>query len=268
MFVVTGNNLVLVSDTCTRIMTARLDAGMERPQERKFFSDPEAMLLADRGRYVVAALTIIRAYITAGRPKAPAGGIGDTGTRFKEWDALVRQPLCWLARLVASVTDTTLPVIGDPAGASLAAYEADPETAKLRALLHAWFTEFRDTPVKAASVVAKAGNGVQHGATEPTTLYLAAADAGGKSGRPDAYFLGLYLRRSKDRMIDGMRFVSEKISGGSAMWKIEGQPPTDRNIPPHPPDPPSVRPWSGSVGGMQGDEGDFSINAHADVEAM
>jgi putative DNA primase/helicase len=63
-----GNNLVVVADLVRRTLICRLDANMENPDERTFRTDPVSTVLADRGRYVAAILTIARAYIAAGKP--------------------------------------------------------------------------------------------------------------------------------------------------------------------------------------------------------
>jgi hypothetical protein len=64
----TGNNIVMVGDLCRRIITATLDPELERPELREFKGNPVAAVLANRGAYVAAALTICRAYVVAGRP--------------------------------------------------------------------------------------------------------------------------------------------------------------------------------------------------------
>jgi putative DNA primase/helicase len=64
----TGNNLVLLGDMTRRALLCSLDAGVERPELRKFKDDPVGKVESDRGTYVTAALTILRAYNVAGRP--------------------------------------------------------------------------------------------------------------------------------------------------------------------------------------------------------
>jgi putative DNA primase/helicase len=63
-----GNNLVVVGDMTRRVLIGKLDTGLERPEGREFKSDPVRTVLADRGKYIAAALTIVRAYITADKP--------------------------------------------------------------------------------------------------------------------------------------------------------------------------------------------------------
>ena len=71
-----GNNITVVGDLCRRVIRSRLDPQMERPELREFKSQPADMVMADRGKYIAACLTICRAYIAAGRPgPLPATGL-------------------------------------------------------------------------------------------------------------------------------------------------------------------------------------------------
>jgi putative DNA primase/helicase len=65
----TGNNLHFIGDMTRRVLTSMLDAYQERPELRQFKHDPVAEILTERGRYVAAVLTLVRAYIVAGRPR-------------------------------------------------------------------------------------------------------------------------------------------------------------------------------------------------------
>jgi putative DNA primase/helicase len=68
LFSANGNNIAVEGDMTRRTLLGRLDAGMERPEEREFADDPVKLVLADRGKYLAAALLIVRAYIAAGMP--------------------------------------------------------------------------------------------------------------------------------------------------------------------------------------------------------
>ena len=69
----TGNNLRLLGDMTRRVILCTLDARRERPELRQFKRDPVAEVLGDRGRYVGAALTVVRAYLVAGKPNRALG---------------------------------------------------------------------------------------------------------------------------------------------------------------------------------------------------
>lgn len=67
-FFATGNNFRVRGDMTRRAVITDLDARMERPELRRFSFDPVKIVLAARGVYVVAALTIARAYLLGGVP--------------------------------------------------------------------------------------------------------------------------------------------------------------------------------------------------------
>ena len=93
VFFATGNNLVMVGDMCRRALKCSLDAGLERPERRQFSSDPIKTIAANRERYVEAAITVLRAFEVAGRPKQ-ARSLGG----FEDWSSRVRHCLIWLGR--------------------------------------------------------------------------------------------------------------------------------------------------------------------------
>ena len=70
LWTATGNNLVFRGDMPSRTLVCRIDAKVERPEERTFkIVDLPAYLLIHRKRLVIAALTILRAYRNAGSPE-------------------------------------------------------------------------------------------------------------------------------------------------------------------------------------------------------
>ena len=88
----TGNNIIIVGDLVRRTIRAALDANRERPDERHFTTDPIDTVLVDRGRFVAAILTIVKAYIVAG---SPSQGLKPM-VGFEAWSKLVRSALVWL----------------------------------------------------------------------------------------------------------------------------------------------------------------------------
>ena len=86
-----GNNIIIVGDMYRRVVRCRLDPGMERPELRAFASNPMEKILANRGAYIAAALTICRAYIAAGRPN-----LKPRLNSYGEWSDTVRSALTWL----------------------------------------------------------------------------------------------------------------------------------------------------------------------------
>jgi putative DNA primase/helicase len=76
----TGNNIQLVGDMTRRVILCSLDPNMERPELRTFCSNPFDTVLADRGRFVAAALTVGRAYIVRKLEQGGAIRAGVAGT--------------------------------------------------------------------------------------------------------------------------------------------------------------------------------------------
>lgn len=71
VFVATGNNPAVSSEMSRRIVRIRLDAKRDRPWLRTVFRHPHitAWATENRGRLVAACLTLVRAWIAAGRPE-------------------------------------------------------------------------------------------------------------------------------------------------------------------------------------------------------
>ena len=86
-----GNNLTVGADAVRRVIQIALDANIENPETRTFARNPVAEVLADRGRYVGAVLTIARAYRVASMPDRQP-----PRPSFERWSDIVRSPLVWL----------------------------------------------------------------------------------------------------------------------------------------------------------------------------
>ncbi len=105
LFVASGNNLTALGDLVRRMLQCRLiRPGIENPHQLQFDFNPLDEAMRDRPALVAAALTILRAYHVAGRPKA--AGHTALGS-FEQWDDLVRGALLWLGEPdpLASQTD-------------------------------------------------------------------------------------------------------------------------------------------------------------------
>lgn len=214
LFLVSGNNLVLTGDTHRRILLARLDAQIETPFKREFEFDPLTEVCNNRQALVVAALTIVRAYIAAGRPKVGKGRIAS----FELWDDLVRQPLCWLReRMLESGRNLTdLPLFVDPAESIDRAASENPETAKLAALLNAWVSTFGTTPTSPAQAIAKATE--HHGAQ--SVLFDALDEIAGQNGKLNVRILGRWLERHSGQLCTGLRLVLANKTNGLKRWTV------------------------------------------------
>ena len=108
---------------------------METPFAREFDLDPLTYVLEHRQKLIVAALTVVRGYLTAGPAAAAAEG---RMASFEDWDDLVRQPVAWAGREICPGK------FGDPMDAVIAAQADDPELETLGLVLCAWQEVFGD----------------------------------------------------------------------------------------------------------------------------
>ena len=86
-----GNNLEVQGDTGRRVLVSRLETKLENPEERTGFRHHPLLpwVAAQRPRLVHAALTILRAYVVAGRPSQ---GLREWGS-FEKWSTLIASAL-------------------------------------------------------------------------------------------------------------------------------------------------------------------------------
>jgi len=196
LWCVNGNNLSLAGDLTRRTLLCRLDPGMERPEERSFDFDPLVRALEQRGDYVTAALTLVRAYIAAGRPNMDLTPFGS----FELWSDLVRSPLVWIGA-------------DDPCKSRLAVLEDDPDVAQLSDLLTTWWDCFGGTPRTVKEIVK---------AVKEVGIPLAEVifDIAGEGREINRHRLGWWLRRHAERIVDGFKLVKLSPVSGVAKWKV------------------------------------------------
>lgn len=199
----TGNNIKLVGDMTRRVVVCSLDPNMERPETREFKSDPFAEVLKNRGLYIAAALTVVRAYVVAGCPgQLPALA------SFDDWSRMVRSALVWLGR-------------PDPLLTMKKAKEEDPTTSILRQLFHAWHDAAGLQACTANEIVAKAALRDTHNSLVHEGLADALAEIAGDRPTLSPRSLGRYLTSHKDRVIAGLKMVDAgKDRKDSTLWKV------------------------------------------------
>lgn len=196
LFVVNGNNLQVAADLTRRTLMCRLDAGIELPETRVFRGDPVRAVEQDRGRYVTAGLTCLRAFVFAGRPGKPK-----PLASYEAWSDLVRGTLLWLGR-------------PDPVGSMDIARENDPRRSEAQAVLSQWGEHVGPARTTAAQVIERAN---QH--MEFREALLAVAGIGGSiSGQR----LGKWLKAQEGKLVDGLSIRRGTTSHGVATWELRG----------------------------------------------
>lgn len=200
----TGNNIRLVGDMTRRVLMCSLDPGVERPELREFHDNPFDKVLADRGRYIAAALIVVRAYVAAGCPgQLPALA------SFEAWSKLVRSALVWLGR-------------PDPVLTMEAAREEDPVTANLRQFLKAWHSTFGEIPHTGAEAINAANEHNPHGGRVNVALFDIMSEVGSdRMGVLKPKILAKYLSAHKNRVLADLRITDKgKDRNDSILWRV------------------------------------------------
>ena len=205
LFLSSGNNVGPVQDMSRRCITIHLDPGCEVPAARSF-ARPDLVrdVLRERGRYVSAALTIVRAWIVAGRPKTPCKSLAG----FSDWSDLCRQPLLWLG-------------LADPTESVFLAMAEDPDRETLGRILTAWQSVFGKTAAMVRNAVKQASAfGDEH--VELREVLRDIADERGEINRRK---LGWWIKRHAGRIVDGRRFVRGSGNRSAETWQVESTTP-------------------------------------------
>lgn len=193
----TGNNLQFIGDMVRRVLICRIDPGCERPDARQFSRNLNDWVPANRPRLLAAALTVLRAYIVAGKPKQPITPYGS----FEEWSGLVRSSLVWMGE-------------ADPCLSRAALEEDDPVLASLHSVLPLWFGQIGDRVVTTNEVA-----GIASG-----DLLLALLEIAGQRRDPDKVDpkrLGRWLAKYKGRVSSGLKIIRGEDSDKKiALWRV------------------------------------------------
>jgi putative DNA primase/helicase len=198
-----GNNLKVAEDVTRRVLFSEMNAKMERPVERVFDNDPLEMILRDRGRYIAAALTIVRAYIEAG---LPVRDLKPVGKSFGKWSELVRSSLVWLD-------------CDDAVNAMAKAYDADPVRQTQARVFHVIKAVLGlETKFYARDLIERSAGTMQTIMTERpleaearANLKDALSEVGTNArGQLNAFSLGRWLMNNKDIRAGGLALAWER----------------------------------------------------------
>lgn len=218
LFLVTGNNLIFVGDISTRVLLCKIDAGIENPEERAAFKIPNLRqhVIENRGKLVMAALTILRAYVVAGKPKQDIKPFG----RFEKWD-FIRSAIIWIG-------------MADPCLTRKEIENEDPVRINLKNLFISWYSCFGGLPRQTKDVM-KYIDGKDHATNQDdegdnetankekkekleNALIEFASDSRGNISQK---IFGQKLSAHKGRIEGGYKLEKVGESGGSAIWKVK-----------------------------------------------
>jgi Bifunctional DNA primase/polymerase, N-terminal len=198
LFTATGNNLTVGTELVRRTLLCELDAGVARPELRKFSFNPKTMFQQRRGELVTAGLTVLRAGRVA-KPNfisTPLGG-------FEMWSSWVRDTLRWLDR-------------ADPCRSQSQLYETDPLQEEHTAVVIAWRDALGIGSEVTVQQVIERASLIQ----ELRNALLAVAAERGNAEFISPSRLGKWLSRVKNRVSsDGLR-ITRRMLDGRSIWKL------------------------------------------------
>jgi hypothetical protein len=199
LWTATGNNLTFRGDLAVRALVIRLDSRLERPEERNFrISDLKAYVAEHRRDLVTASLTILRAFVVAGRPEQAIRSWGG----FDEWSATIRAPLVWLG--AADPCDTREHVIED-----------DPDREQAGTLLSAWYFELESRPIRISELLQRARS-----TPDLESALLAVGAQKNSATQIDPRRVASWCRAWCNRVVKGHRLERDKDYGDRATWKV------------------------------------------------
>ena len=197
LWTATGNNLTFKGDMPSRTLICRIDAKMERPEEREFqIPDLPGYLAANRKRLAIAALTILRVHHVAGRPRQNIPRWGG----FEQWSHEIREPLVWLG-------------MADPCRTRERVIINDPERDAALSILTAWRDTFGDRAMLVANVIGEAGPELK------APLLLVACDRNNPA-KVDVRRLGAWCRSIEDRVFGELQLTREGSVRRATLWKV------------------------------------------------
>lgn len=207
LMLATGNNLTFAEDMTRRVLLCTLDPEMERPEERQFDIDANEEAFRRRPELVSAGLTVLRAFICAGRPKA-ASTLGS----YSEWSNLIRSALVWLGEC-------------DPCQTMERVRDNDPVLSKNLRLLHQIDCHFYGRTFTTGDLIDLASERVNIGEEfkfkKPELHQILSEFSGGRSVL-NSVSIGRALSKLVDRVLDGMTLICSKGGGGKTYWTLRG----------------------------------------------
>ncbi len=194
----TGNNVVVVGDLTRRVLPCDIDPTCEHPEQRQFDDDLRRQILARRSGLVGAGLTILRAYILAGRP---GQGLSSYGS-FEEWSDLVRAAIVWAGGADACDGRGRL-------------QQVDPVRGTVRTVFRAWQATIGFSAVTARDAIKCAES-------DASKLLLGALSEipRGRERTLDSRALGNWLSDRRGWVDSGLRIVHAGDRQGSALWQL------------------------------------------------
>ena len=214
LWMATGNHLSFKGDLTSRSLVCVIDSKLEHPEERQFtIEDLFKYLLNNRRALIAAALTILRAYYLADRPKQDVKRWGG----FEEWSDEIREPIIWLG-------------LADPCKTRERIEADDPVLERDGELLQQWRLWYIDQSKTIRAIAADLDTPFADGEqqeehdkkTQPFRQAILAI-AREKEAPKEINWrrLGEWCKRIQKRVIGGLRLVTDGKEHRACCWKVE-----------------------------------------------
>lgn len=212
LIMASGNNVDITGDTARRLLVSRLEPKNENPEDRENFhiSDLRSWCTKHRARLVVAALTILRAYVVAGRPNVGTSTWGS----FESWSSLIPPALVWAGAADPMKTRPSIDATAEPEKAALGMLiegwtRLAPDGLTTKAAIHLLYPvrNFREPPGPPD------GHDDLREAIEILTHSVS-------SKSPTSKQLGYLLRRNRKRFVSGRYIDCRQGRSGTVVWLI------------------------------------------------
>ena len=196
-FYANGNNLEISNDLTRRTLLCQMDAGVERPELRRFKSNVLEVARDKRGALVAAILTILQAW----HHGANAIGVEPLGS-FEDWSFRIRSPILWLD-------------YEDPCASIATVRAGDPHREMLNTVLVQWeqdlgtASSFTTREVIARAIVNQDFFGA-----------LAAVAISKQSGSISNERLGRWLNKNDGKIVNKLKLSKMGIKAGYSLWQV------------------------------------------------
>jgi hypothetical protein len=231
----TGNNVQIHADTSRRVCHVRMESKDERPELRTGFRYPNLRhhLKRHRSTYLSAALTILRAWLLAGRPKH---GLQPWGS-FEGWSDVVREALVFAG-------------LPDPGETRMAFQTAvDRDAAAMTDIVRGMtYLDSTGRGLTAAEIIQRLKD--SNGSDETAASMRAAVEE--LCGKLDGRALAMKLRSFKRRNFGGQFIDVGGTAHGTNRWVVLFATGSGRGKYPHHPTHPHPTPGGGGDGGDGG----------------
>ena len=187
---------------------------------REFLKDPLSMVESDRGKYVTAANTIMRAFQIAKSPRQTK-----PLKNYDQWSMMVRDPLIWLG-------------CADPVKTQEKSRTKDSKLYARQQVVRRWWEYFQSNQITARQVIADATERVplpeeimptedaeRHQPCVRPGLFAAMLEVAEKGGHLDGRLLGNWLSKNEGRVInagDGPMYFERATEAGHVLnWRLK-----------------------------------------------